>query len=76
MVHEYIINVMQIEELQTIQNRAALDKIFIRAHTMITGGGTVVLVRQYADGRSDKFDQFTTEEDLAAYKNTVYKYLE
>lgn len=75
MVQEYVINVTQIEELQTIRNREALNKIFTRARRMITGGGTVVLVRKYADGRSDRFDQFTTEEDLAAYKNTVYKYL-
>ncbi|MEI6947933.1 hypothetical protein V9K67_12115 [Paraflavisolibacter sp. H34] len=75
MNHEYLINVTQIEELQTIQNRDALDQIFSRAERMIIGGGTVVLVRKYANGKSDKFDEFSTEQDLANYKKNVYKYL-
>ena len=76
MMQEYVINVTEIEELQTIKNKEALDKIFTKARATLVGGGTVILVRRHADGRSYKFDEFTAAEDLADYKNRVYKYLE
>lgn len=71
----YEINVTEVEELQTLHNTDELDKIFAKAQRMIVGGGSVVLVRRKADGSSDKFDEFTTVEDLAYYKERVYKYL-
>jgi hypothetical protein len=75
MNQEYVINVTQIEELQTIQNTQALDRIFTRAERTIVGGGTVVLVRKHSSGKADKFDELSTEQDLATYKQNVYKYL-
>lgn len=72
---EYKIDVTHIEELQTIKSIDELDVIFTRAERMVIGGGTVVLVRKQSSGKAEKFDQFTTESDLAAYKERVYKYL-
>ena len=68
-------NVTEIEELQTIKNKEALDKLFTRAKATVVGGGTVVLVRRHADGRCDPFDTFTTEDDLEQYRKNIYKYL-
>ncbi len=72
---EFIINVSEIEELQTIENRDALDIIFTKAERTVVGGGIVSLVRKAADGKVSKFDEFSTEADLAQYKKNVYKYL-
>lgn len=74
-MQDYVINVTQIEELQTLNDRNALDTIFERAQRVVVGGGTVILVRQHPNGQRYQFDAFTTEGDLAAYKNNVYKYL-
>lgn len=74
-MQEYIINVTQIEELQTIKNIDELDKIFTRASRTIIGGEKVLLVRGSANGKTEKFDELSTEQDLAAYKQSVYKYL-
>ncbi|HEX2534792.1 MAG TPA: hypothetical protein VHK69_13695, partial [Chitinophagaceae bacterium] len=69
------INVTEIEELQTIGNTDALGRIFSRAERTIIGGEKVILVRRHADGRTDKFDELSTEKDLAAYREQVFKYL-
>ncbi|HVG15810.1 MAG TPA: hypothetical protein VM935_12645 [Chitinophagaceae bacterium] len=69
---EFIINVQEIEELQTIKSIAALDNIFTKAKRTITGGMPVWLVR---GNSKEKFDELTTEEQLAEYKAGVYKYL-
>lgn len=71
-MEQFIIDVREIEELQMIKNRAALDTIFIKAKTKITGGIPVWLVR---GKREEKFDELTTEEQLADYRTAVYKYL-
>ncbi len=70
----YEINVTEIEELQTIANIRALDRIFNRARQTIVGGEKVILVRSSAN-RKEKFDEITTAEDLEAYKKGIYKYL-
>jgi hypothetical protein len=72
---EFIINVSEIEELQTIENIDALNIIFSKAERTVIGGGIVTLVRKTPDGKSSKFDEFSTEADLAEYKKAVYKYL-
>jgi hypothetical protein len=72
---EYIINVAQIEEWQTIKNIDALEQTFTRAKSTIVNGENVILVRKYADGRQEKFDELTNLEDLDKYKRTVFKYL-
>ena len=74
-MQDYVINVTEVEELQTLNDKDALDIIFERAQRVVVGGGTVILVRQNPNGHRDKFDSFSTESDLAAYKNNVYKYL-
>lgn len=74
-MQEYVINVTEIEELQTIKNLTELDKIFTRARTTVIGGEKVMLVRKNPDGSRHKFDEITTPEDLETYRNNVYKYL-
>lgn len=74
-MEDYIINVGEIEELQTIKDIQSLDTIFDRAKRNIVGGGTAVLVRKQLSGRSDKFDELSTLDDLKNYKDKVYKYL-
>lgn len=72
---DYIINVGHIEDLQMINDIGGLDSIFQRAKRTIVGGGTVVLVRQQRGGQADRFEAFSTLEDLEAYRKNVYKYL-
>jgi hypothetical protein len=74
-MQDYIINVTQIEELQTLNDRDGLDNIFERAQRAVVGGASVELVRQQSNGQTDKFDSITTEQDLSVYKTNVYKYL-
>jgi len=74
-MEDYIINVGQVEELQMIDDRAALDAIFQRAKRTLVGGASVVLVRQHRSGQVDPFDTFSTLEDLEAYRKNVYKHL-
>ncbi|MFL9485207.1 hypothetical protein ACI6Q2_20660 [Chitinophagaceae bacterium LWZ2-11] len=74
-MEDYIINVGEIEELQTIKDIQSLNTIFDRAKRNIVGGGTAVLVRKQLSGRSDKFDELSTLDDLKNYKDKVYKYL-
>lgn len=74
-MEDYIINVTEIEEFQTIKNMDELNTIFSRAKRIINGGGTAVLVRKHSDGRSEKFDEITSLADLEKYKDWVYKYL-
>lgn len=73
-MQEYVINVNEIEELQTIQNTRELDAIFYRAQQTLVGGERVILVRKTA-GKAEAFDVFTTLDELAQYKKQVYKYL-
>ena len=74
-MRDYEINVSKIEELQTIRDTDSLDHIFDRAYKTVVGGSAVVLVRKNGTGKAEKFDELTTEDDLAAYKDRVYKYL-
>lgn len=74
-MQDYIINVAQIEEFQTISNTAELERIFERAKSTIVNGEKVILVRRHANGLEDKFDELTTEEDLHRYREGVFKYL-
>jgi hypothetical protein len=74
-MRDYEINVTHIEELQTIKDLNTLDQIFERAYKTVVGGATVVLLRKNGTGKGEKFDELTTEGDLMAYKERVYKYL-
>lgn len=74
-MRDYEINVAQIEELQTIRDLDSLDQIFDRAYKTVIGGAAVILLRKNGSGKAEKFDELTTETDLAEYKKRVYKYL-
>jgi hypothetical protein len=74
-MNEYTINVSQIEEYQTIKNIDELEMIFTRAKSTIVNGEKVILVRRFADGRQEKFDEFSTLDELKQYKKSVFKYL-
>jgi hypothetical protein len=72
---EYVINVAQVEELQMINDKDELEKIFTRAKSTIVQGGTVVLVRKSRGGKVERFDEISTEPDLKIYRTSVFKYL-
>lgn len=74
-MEDYIINVGQLEELQMINDVAGLDSIFQRAKVVLVGGGIVAVVRHQRSGETDRIEEFSTLEDLAAYKSRIYKYL-
>ena len=74
-MQEYVIDVLRIEELQTLNDQDALEKIFSRAQSTIVNGEKVVLVRKDKTGAAQKFDEFSTLEDLKRYKKSVFKYL-
>ena len=74
-MQEYTINVAEIEELQTIKNIVALDRIFKDAKGTIVNGEAVLLTRKQLNGIVEKFDELTTLDDLKEYKKSVYKYL-
>jgi len=74
-MQELEIDVTQIEEWQTIQDIDSLDRIFMRAQQVLTGGGAVHLVRKHVSGQSHKFDELSTLEELNVYRQSVYKYL-
>jgi hypothetical protein len=76
MTMDYTINVQEVEHLQAISSINALEQIFDRARRTIIGGGAVLLVRVSAGGEVSQFDEITNEEDLAAYRNRVFLYLE
>jgi hypothetical protein len=72
---EYIIYIGQIEELQMLNDRKALDAIFRKAQSAVVGGEVVALVRLSANGQSYRFNEISTQEDLNEYKKSVYKYV-
>ena len=74
-MNEYVINVVRIEELQTLKDTGELEKIFSRARSTIVNGEKVILVRKSNKGPAEKFDELSTLEDLDAYKIAVFKYL-
>ena len=72
---EYVINVAKIEELQTLRDKTELEKIFDKAKSTIVNGERVLMIRKDRTGASQKFDEFSTLEDLELYKKRVLKYL-
>jgi hypothetical protein len=74
-MQNYIINVVQIEELQTTNDVDELSRIFGKAKSTIVNGEQVLLVRKFPDGHSEKFDQLTTLDDLEMYQKRIFKYL-
>lgn len=72
---DYTIRVNEIEELQTINNVAELEKIFTKAKSAIVNGANVILARKEASGKLNTFDELDTLEALQKYKAQVFKYL-
>ena len=72
---EYVIDVSKIEELQTLNDQHQLENIFAKAKSTIVNGEKVLLVRKTSSGPAQKFDEFTTLEELEAYRKRVFKYL-
>lgn len=72
---EYLINAGTIEDLQITHDLIELNKILVRAHSTVIQGGTVVHVRQDAEGTIYRFDEITTEAEVKTYQETVFKYL-
>lgn len=72
----YVIDVARIEELQTLNDRDELENIFSRANSTIVNGEKVILIRKDKSGRSEKFDEITTQDDLEGYRERVFKYLQ
>jgi hypothetical protein len=71
----YVIDVSKIEELQTLNDKDELENIFIRANSTIVNGEKVILVRKSKNGKSEKFDEMSTQEDLEQYRKRVFRYL-
>lgn len=74
-MREFVINVSKIEELQALNDRDELERIFFKARSTIVSGELVMLVRKDRQGVSQKFDELSTLEDLDRYKKAVFKYL-
>jgi hypothetical protein len=71
----YVIDVSRIEELQTLNDRDELENIFFRAKSTIVNGEKVLLVRKDKNGKSEKFDELSTEDELDQYRQRIFRYL-
>ena len=58
-----------------VKDTIELENIFQRAKSTIVNGEKVVLVRKSSAEQGQKFDEFSTLEDLQKYKKSVFKYL-
>ncbi|MGO4290892.1 hypothetical protein [Chitinophaga sp. RAB17] len=74
-MEDYVIVVNHIEELQSIQDRQKLEQIFEKAKRTIVGGQNVILVREERNGRQEKFETFSNEQDFEAYRKQVFRFL-
>jgi hypothetical protein len=74
-MEDFIISVGRVEELQTLNDRAALDELFQKARRILVGGGKAVLVRELRSGESYRFEEFTNLEDLEGYRQQVCRYV-
>lgn len=74
-MEDFVIVVNRIEELQTIRDVQELELIFEKAKRTIIGGQEVILVRENRDGRQDKFQSFSNEQDFEEYRKQVFRYL-
>jgi hypothetical protein len=74
-MREYMVDVSRIEELQTLKDKNGIEKIFSKAQSTIVNGKKVILVRKDKNGKSEKFDEISTQEELELYKKRILKYL-
>jgi hypothetical protein len=73
-MEDFIIVVNRIEELQSTENRQELELIFDKAKRTIVGGQSVILVRDN-NGKLEKFDTFSNEQDFEEYRKQVFRFL-
>lgn len=74
-MEDYIISVGKIEEWQMTNDVTELDIVFDRAKRVLVGGGVVALVREQRSGPAYRFEEFSSLDDLEAYKRRVYRLL-
>ena len=74
-MQEYKIDVTKIEELQMMKDSHELENIFSRAKSTIVNGEKVILLRSSAKAPAEKFDEFTTLEELEKYRQRIFRYL-
>lgn len=72
-MEDFIIVVNRIEELQSIQDRQEIERIFERAKRTVVGGMNVVLVRRDTKGGEERFDTISNEQDLIEYRDRVLR---
>jgi hypothetical protein len=72
---DYIIEVNNIEDLQTLNEVQELEKIFEKAQSTIVNGEKVLLVRKTAASSAEKFDELSTLEQLQQYRKSVFRYI-
>jgi hypothetical protein len=74
-MQEYIIDVSEIEEWQTIRDLDSLERVFQRAKSTIVNGEQVLLARHDRGGKKTPFDTLSTLDDLERYRKSVFRYL-
>lgn len=74
-MEDFVIVVNRIEELQSTENRQELELIFDKAKRTIVGGQSVILVRDNGNGRQEKFETFSNEQDFEEYRKQVFRFL-
>ncbi len=71
---DFVIDISQVEEWQTLNNTDELEKMFTKAQSTIVNGAKVLFVRRNA-GKPVKFDEMDNLDDLEKYRERVFKYL-
>jgi len=74
-MEDFVIVVNRIEELQSIGDRQELERIFEKARRTIIGGMSVILVRENRDGKQEKFETYSNEQDFEEYRKKVFRYI-
>jgi len=74
-MEDFIIIVNRIEELQSTQDVQELERIFEKARRTIIGGMSVILVRENRDGKQEKFETYSNEQDFEEYRKKVFRYI-
>ncbi len=71
----YTINIGVVEELQMLKDMPELNRIFSKAKSTVIQGGTVAINRTNSDGSIYTTDEISSEADLKAYQEKIFKYL-
>lgn len=74
-MEDFVIVVNRIEELQLVQDRQELERLFDKAKRTIIGGLNVILVREDRNGTREKFQTFSNEHDFEEYRKQVFRLL-